>query len=111
MRQPDVSKSDGNHPLSESDPKAFKGFPGIRSFFLDLRYDGGDSPRQPGLMIVSVSPMGWTWTLKDATAGTQLRVSAATWDEVQLLSEALLIDPRAPWVIDPYSQKKRTGRR
>ena len=107
MRRPNVSDSGGDHPLSEADPKSWKGFPNIRGFFLDTTYEGGTSPRQPGLLIVSVNPTGWTWTLKDPAAGTQLRISGPTWDDVQLLAEGLLADPRAPWVLDPYAQKKR----
>jgi len=107
VRRPDVSGPGGDHPLAESDPKAWKGFPAIRSFFLASSYEGTEAVRQPGLLIVSVSPTGWIWTLKDPTAGTQLRISGPTWDDVQLMAEGLLVDPRAPWVHDPYAVKRR----
>lgn len=42
---------------------------------------------------------------------TQLRVSGVTWDEVQLLAEALLLDDRAPWVADEWARKRSGGKR
>lgn len=110
MHRPEVS--DGAvHPVAESDPGCFKGFPNLKSFFLDLRYADAVTHREPGMIIHSVGPTGWVWTLKDQTAGTQLRVTAATMDELQLLAEALLADKRAPWVPDMWARQKRSSKR
>ena len=110
MQRPDVNNQTV-HPLAEVDVTSWKGFPGLRSFFLDLRYAGCETEREPGLLMVSVGPTGWVWTLKDGTAATQLRITAPTIDEVQLLAEALLNDKRAPWVPDLYARSKRNGRK
>lgn len=110
MLRPEV-RSGGTHPIGDADATSFKGFPNLRSFFLSLSYSGTDVERMPGMMIVSIGPTGWVWTLKDETAATQLRVTAPTWDEVQLLSEALLGDKRAAWVPDLYARSRRSGKK
>lgn len=110
MKRP-TDQPDGKNPVSESDPLAWAEWPCLRSFFFDTTYDDSSTPREPGLVILGVTAGGWSWTLKDVTAMTQLRVQASTWDELILLTEALLSDGRAPWVPDLYARQRRTGKR
>jgi len=107
MRKPEPVDSKGPSPLNIDDKDAWKGFPHLRSFLLDTCYAGVDSKRLPGVLMVTNDGLRWTWTLKDPTACTQLRVSGNSWDEVQLLAETLLADPKAPWALDHWAAKRR----
>lgn len=110
MRRPEVNNRE-EHSLAEMDRESFKEWPQLRSFFLSTKYEGTEVLREPGLMMLSVGMAGWAATLKDGTAMTQLRVQAATWEELQLLLDATLADPRAPWVPDLFARQRRGGKR
>lgn len=110
MRQPKVSPEGMPSILAATDKDAFQGFPGLRSFFLDTRYEASETVRESGSLIVRADASRWVWILKDPTFMTQLTVAAPTWDEVQLLAETLLLDDRAPWVADVWAMKRRKGR-
>lgn len=110
MRRPEVSKGK-EHSLAEIDKVSFAEWPSLRSFFLSTVYEGTDAEREPGLLMLSAGIGGWQATLKDPTAMTQLRVNASSWDELQLLLDSLLADPKAPWVPDLFARQRRSGRR
>lgn len=110
MRRPDA-ESLTEHPLASVDTESFKEWKHLRSFFFDLRYEGGLVEREPGLAMVTATMNGWVITLKENTAATQMRVSAPTFDEGLLLADTLLGDPRAPWVPDLWARQKRKGGR
>jgi len=110
MLKPTLGGESTQSILAAQDKECFQGFPALRSFFLSTRYDGSETAREPGVLIVRPEASRWVWTLKDATFATQLLCSGPTWDEVQLMAEMLLADPRAPWVPDLWAQKRRKGK-
>jgi len=110
VRRPEVNNRT-EHSLAEMDKVSFKEWPNLRSFFLSTTYEGTEALREPGLLMLSVSMAGWSATLKDTTAMTQLRVQGPTWEELQLLLDSFLADPKAPWVPDLWARQRRSGRR
>lgn len=107
MKKPTLSAPTAPSILAMQDKDAFREFPGLRGFFLNLAYDDGETAREPGVMIIRPEASRWMLTLKDATFCTQLLVSGPTWDEALLMAEMLLLDERAPWVPDQWAQKRR----
>lgn len=93
--------------LAAQDPTAWAEFPGLRQFFLETKYSDAATPREPGTMMIRPEASRWTLILKDPTACSQLLVGGASWDEVLLLAETLLLDDRCPWVADPWAVKRR----
>jgi len=91
------------------DPKAFDKFPLLRGFFFDASYDGGDSEREPGCVILRAESQRWSATFKETTAAMQLYISGPTLGDVWKLVEAALGDDKAPWVKDSWQAQRQRG--
>lgn len=106
MKKPLVRKQGPQLALAEMDPKAFEKSPLTRGFFLDTRYSGEETERQPGCLILRPDESRWTMTLKDATSMQQLFVGAPTLADCWKLVEALLGDDQSPWTLDKWAAER-----
>lgn len=85
--------------------------PRLAEHLVSTRYDDGPDQRLPGFLLVRPFGGAWHLTLKEPTAGLQLRVSAETFELALGALEALLGQPAPPWEVDAFAKPLTKKRR